>query len=309
MSNLSKAYSKAFSFLAKSKLLLFEDPNFFWMQYLARFEFVREWRTRQNFLNSKDIDKSTASSNRISLSDNLDKIHKTLRKDGYYQGLTLKPDTLKSLLNFAYKNPCYGDRDSSIEFKFDEREQVELALGRSIKLASYFDTHESCEVFQDLKHDSLIREIAAKYLGHEPRYHRGELMWSFPRIATHKEKISLAQVLHCDINDYKTLKFFFYLTDVDLESGPHVYMRGSHRNRSLWHQAIGQSIASISDQALIKRYGTNNVVTSLGQAGFGLVGDPYVLHRGTTPSRCPRLLLQLEFGINTYKTWYFSTPS
>lgn len=93
-----------------------------------------------------------------------------------------------------------------------------------------------------------------------------------------------------------------------MENGPHVYIKGSHHNRSLWHQMIGQSIAGIPDADLIERYGNEHVVTALGPAGFGFVGDPYVLHRGTTPSKRPRLLLQLEFGMNTYKTWYFSTP-
>lgn len=307
-SKLSKVSLKSSKFLAKNKRFFSEDPNFFWMQYFARFQFVREWSARQHF-ESKDVDESVISSASVSIDHKLGDVHKILWNDGYYQGIRLASEPLDTLLHFAKTHPCYGDRDPEIQFTIDQQKQVESELGRSFKIASYFDSHESCETFQKLKQDPLLRAIAAEYLGHEPKYHRGELMWSFPQAVTQEEKIALAQVLHCDINDYKTVKFFFYLTEVDLESGPHVYVKGSHRNRNLWHQLIGQSIASIPDESLIQNYGEEHVVTACGPAGFGMVGDPYVLHRGITPSKRARLLLQLEFGMNSYKTWYFSVPN
>ncbi|MEM7065844.1 MAG: hypothetical protein AAF572_22110 [Cyanobacteria bacterium P01_B01_bin.77] len=301
----SKVTSKYFNFLTKNKKLFSEDPNFFWMQYLARFQFIREWSTRDNFA-PETTGANTLRS--ISLDDSLEDAHKILWNYGYYRGIRLAPAILEEVIEFSRTYPCYGDRDPNIKMTIDQREQVEAELGRTFKLASYFDGHESCKAFQQLKQDPTLKAIAAHYLGHEPKYHRGELMWSFPRVLTVEEKIASAQVLHCDINDYKTVKFFFYITDVDMESGPHVYIKGSHHNRSLWHQMIGQSIAGIPDADLIERYGPENVATALGPAGFGFVGDPYVLHRGSTPSKRPRLLLQLEFGMNTYKTWYFVTP-
>src|SRR5690606_4897194 len=113
-----------------------------------------------------------------------------------------------------------------------------------------------------------------------------------------------AQVLHCDINDYRTIKFFFYLTDVSAENGPHAYIKKSPLQRSALHQLLGQRCASLSEDDLMRKYG-KQLVTVCGSAGSGFAGDPYYFHRGTTPVRGERLLLQIEFGCRRYRTWYF----
>jgi hypothetical protein len=38
--------------------------------------------------------------------------------------------------------------------------------------------------------------------------------WSFPSTPTRAERVSTAQVFHCDINEDRTVELFFYLTDV-----------------------------------------------------------------------------------------------
>ena len=305
--SLSKTVSRASNLIAFQKRLLLEDSSFFWMQNVARLQQVRHWGAPKKplaRLTEEQINQSP-----VRLDSSLQTVHQTFQQDGYYQGIWLRPKTLEALLNFAYTSPRYGDRDANISFLISEREAVERRLGLSLKLASYFDSHESCPAFQQIKQDPLVIAIAAQHLGHTPIYSKAELLWSFPRQATQTEKIASAQVLHCDINDYRTVKFFFYLTEVDLTSGPHVYIKGSHRNRSLLHQLMGQGIASIPDEKLTECYGPDRVTPVCGPAGFGFAGDPYVLHRGTTPSQKPRLMLQLEYTINTYKTWYFPMPA
>jgi len=292
-----------------NQAVLKKDASFFWMRNFARFEVVRNWATRDN--GSAQAFLENPSSDCIYTDDSLDAVREQFQQDGYYEGLRLSSDALKSLLNFTYTHPCYADRNLSLKFHVNQRQEFEAELGRTIKLAGYMDAHETCEVFQKLKRDPLILAIAASYLGREPKYHRGEIAWSFPcSNPTEAEKLAAAQVMHCDINDYKTVKFFFYLTDVDPGAGPHVYLRGSHKNRKPMHQLLGQRVASIPDDTLVATYGDDNVQMVCGEAGFGFVGDPYSFHKGTTPTDKPRLLLQLEFGVNKYKTWYFnSSPS
>lgn len=286
-----------------------KDANFFWMRNFARFEVIRDWATRDNGSAKPFIQNS--SSDCVDVGDSLEVVRQRFQEDGYYEGLRLMPDALKSLLNFAYSHPCYADRKPELQFNVNQLQAFEAKLGRSIKLAGYMDAHETCEVFQKLKRDPMILAIAASYLGREPKYHRGEIAWSFPSSnPTEAEKLAAAQVMHCDINDYKTVKFFFYLTDVDSGAGPHVYLRGSHKNRKPMHQLLGQRVASIPDETLVATYGEDNERMVCGEAGFGFVGDPYTFHKGSTPTEKPRLLLQLEFGVNKYKTWYFdSNPS
>lgn len=299
--------SRTFNHLAKNKRFFVEDPRFFWMKHLARF---KAFRTKHNskdyFTDSKDSTVKTPTGAGLFTQHPLPVIHRMLWQDGYYQGLRLDSSLIDSLLLFAQTHSCYGDRDPNIKFMISQQQQIESALGRHLKCASYFNSHVACDAFQQLKQNPILQSIAAEYLGRQPKYQRSELAWNFPTPSTEASKLANAQVLHCDVNDYRTVKFFFYLTDVDVDSGPHIYIQRSHHSRSLWHQLLGQRIASIPDQQLVQRYGAEHVMTVCGPAGFGFVGDPYVLHQGTTPNKHPRLLLQLEFGINTYKTWYFA---
>jgi hypothetical protein len=304
-----QAASKKILKLAQDNRAVFKkDANFFWMRNFARFEVVRNWATRDN--GSAQAFINNPLSDCLNADDSLETVKGLFQANGYYEGLHLSSDALKSLLNFARTNPCYADRNPSLKFYVDQRQDFETKLGRTIKLAGYMDAHETCGVFQQLKQDPLILAIAASYLGREPKYHRGEIAWSFPGTPSEAEKLAAAQVIHCDINDYKTVKFFFYLTDVDGTAGPHAYLRGSHKNRKLMHQLMGQRCASIPDSTLVERYGEENLREVHAKAGFGFVGDPYTFHKGMTPTEKPRLLLQLEFGVNRYKTWYFdSNPS
>ncbi len=110
--------------------------------------------------------------------------------------------------------------------------------------------------------------------------------------------------LHCDINGFKTLKFFFYLTDVDADAGPHEYIKKDLRGRTLRHQLLGQRVASLHEKALVLTYGEGSVVQVCGPAGLGFVSDPYYYHRGQIPTRTSRLLFQIELGCRRYKAWY-----
>ena len=205
----------------------------------------------------------------------------------------------------ANESPCYAERDPKRPLLRTEQGARWAELGHSTKVASYFDQQESWPEFQVVRDDPWLRAIARAYLGCDPVYLRSELAWSFPRrAATRAERVAAAQVFHCDINDYRTLKFFFYLTDVGLADGPHAYIKKNPRPRLLRHQLMGQRCASIDEDALLAMYGENEVVTVCGPAGTGFAGDPYYFHRGTTPTGSPRLLMQLEVGCQRYRTWY-----
>jgi hypothetical protein len=114
------------------------------------------------------------------------------------------------------------------------------------------------------------------------------------------EQLKAAQVFHYDLDDYRFIKFFFYLTDVDLYSGPHVLIRGSHKNKKLSHQLLGVRCASKPDEDIVGCYGAENLVTICGPAGLGFAEDATCFHKGTLPTQKERLLLQIEFAINNY---------
>jgi hypothetical protein len=299
---------KSLGYLTRNYRYAAKDPRFLAMKTLARFEAARTLAKRVSSIPPSAPALSPPASSCVAIASQEDPntVVDTLEREGYYVGLRLTSSVLEGLLKRAATAPCYGDRRKDAQFLIADREAKEAEVGKAFKLASYFDQQEEWEEFQVLRDSPYIRSIAAGYLGTQPVYLRSELCWSFARPGSVADRIACAQVFHCDINDFRSLKFFFYLTDVDLDNGPHSYIKKTAGGgRTLFHQLLGQRCASLPDDELVESYGVENVRTICGPAGFGFVGDPYYFHRGDTPVRGSRLLLQMEFGYRRYRTWYF----
>lgn len=73
-------------------------------------------------------------------------------------------------------------------------------------------------------------------------------------------------------------------------------MRGSHKRRSLKHQ-LTLLVGHPADEVL-KVCGDDSPVTLAGEAGLGFVEDPFGFHMGTVPSRTPRLMMEVGFGVS-----------
>lgn len=291
---------KAQKLAARKYRYLVNDPSFFWMSHVARFEFARDWATRpehENFL-------SGCASPLISAAHDTATIIETLKTEGYYVGFTLAPKAAAELLACARDTVCYFDRDPKLPFKIGEREVLEQKLGRKLRLANHFEEQLKWPLFRRLTRDPWLREIGRGYLGRDPLFLRSEVLWSFATPATFTEKKDAGQVIHCDIDDFKTLKFFFYLTDVGPNNGPHQFIKKGPIKRTFKHQLLGRRCAVIPDETLIQTY-TDQLVTVCGPAGTGFAGDPYYFHCGAHPREGFRVLVQMQFGCRKYRIWYF----
>ena len=288
------------SYLDKDYQCMSRDPQLYLMRKLARFEFIRQL-SRYFPSNIKSASQTTLDS--PSLFEELDvkKVVTSLKTEGCFLGLKLPDDILQELLDFASHNYCYGNRNPARAMFVDPSGQLNGTFDRKITLGSYLDTHLECNAFQRIKNDPILLEIARQYFQKPAVYLTSELCWSFPNQSNYSQMIQDAQVFHYDIDDYQSLKFFFYLTDVETSSGAHVCILKSHNNKLLWHQIIGQHCASIPDSELIEVYGAENVIQICGKKGFGFVEDTFCFHKGTMPTQRSRLLLQLEFTTNYYQ--------
>lgn len=292
------SWLKIFSYFQKSYECFTGNPQLFLMRKLARFEAVRDWvgSLFEKPVKIYEIGKDNPS---VFKDLNVDELVASIKTDSYSLGINLPENVVQEILDFAYSTTCYGDRDPKLGFYYKEKEQVEAKIGKKVSLGSYFNA-EGCPAMKKLESDPGLLAIAAKYLGAKPVHIASELWWSFPVSSTPEEQLKAAQVFHYDMDDYRFIKFFFYLTDVDLSSGPHVCIRGSHRNKKWSHQLLGLRCASKGDQEIVDYYGAENVVTICGPAGFGFAEDSYCFHKGALPTEKERLLLQIVFAINHY---------
>jgi hypothetical protein len=291
-------WKKLYEYFNRSFQCVKQNPELFLMRKLSRFEIVRDWV--HHFKRASNQSYRISSENSAIFPDlDVDEIVASITNNGYYSNFQLPPAILKEFLNYVDSTPCYGNRDSNQKFYYAEKSKIEARLGKPFRFSSYA-IDQSCLPVLQLANDPAILAIAAQFLGTDPVYIASELLWSFSVPATQLEQLKAAQVFHYDLDDYRSIKFFFYLTDVDELNGPHVALQGTHKNKKFLHQLLGQRCASIADEKLIENYGAERIKVFCGKAGFGFVEDPCCFHKGCLPAQGERLLLQLEYATKDY---------
>ena len=270
-----------------------DDPGWLPMFALARFNLVR----RLGFAWSGVAARPARRCGTVFPAIDPLKVARDLADRGLCTGLMLPAATVQAIRVFADSTVCFGNFDRGLAFRPAEHEAAESKFGRCILVGHYFEMIERCAPIRELWHDHRLWEIAAAYLRAPPQLLRSRLWWSFVTDGAREADRRLAsqQSFHFDIDDWRAVKFFFYLTDVDRDSGPHVYVERSHRTHKLAHQLTlfaGQAADDIA-----AAYGQQNVVTVCGEAGFGFAEDPFGFHMGQSARTRPRLILEIVFGV------------
>jgi len=228
----------------------------------------------------------------------------TLIEDGVYRGLQLPDAIVEEIREFAETHPCFTKAAPTEGFLPRDYAQANAARDRDILAAFYFQTAEQCPAVMKLREDSTFSSIASAYLGQPAVLMRTRLWWSFPatRISDVDLHLAAQNRFHFDIDGWRTLKFFFYLTPTGEGAGPHQYIRASHRRRKLKHQftpTTGRPTPQLQDF-----YKPEEFITITGQPGFGFVEDPFVFHTGTLCRDTPRLMLEIGFGVSAANPAY-----
>ncbi|MCC5666573.1 hypothetical protein LC653_22455 [Nostoc sp. CHAB 5784] len=294
---LDRIFSKFYNICYENYKGLTKNPRWLLMRKIARF---KTGRTIMIFLlkPSKKLCSSVVNESNSCFKDvNIDDVVNTLKTEGLYLGINLPQEIVKEIVEFAHSTVCYGNRKTNMGFFYHQKEQAQIKSGKHFIIGSYFNTSLLCPAIKKLQNDPKLLAIAARYLDVQA-VHQGNMMWwSFSGKTTYYEKSQAAQLFHYDIDDYRFLKFFFYLTDVDDQSGPHVCVRGSHNKKKLSHLWLRKRE---TDEEIIDYYGSESLVKICGNTGFGFVEDPLCFHKGITPTHKDRLILQIEFARTDY---------
>ncbi len=151
-----------------------------------------------------------------------------------------------------------------------------------------------CAEVQDFATDPALALIAQKYLGQPVIMDEVAFWWTTNRRA---EDANLnAQMFHQDRDRLSFLKFFMYLTDVTTDTGPHIYLRGSHKSIPWSLRPDGR----VTDEAVRDAGLWGNVTELTGPAGTIMAVDTIGLHKGKTPITSDRLALENEFSTSLF---------
>ena len=272
-------------------------PDVFILFVFGRFHVIRDFVI---FISQQQFTQSYAQENTCFPELDVEQAVDSLRSDGIYLGLQL-PDTLvQDILTFSRDITYYDSLNHQFSFTLAERESWELSLRKSLLLAYHPNPSLLCPTLKKLENDPKLWEIAAKYLETQPVITGTKLRWIF---AGEKEAIPESGRgffnFHYDLEDYRFIKFIFYLTDVEASSGAHVCVQGSHRKKKLRHQF--SLTRERDDKSIIDYYGAEKIKTICAKAGFGFVEDLFCFHKVILPASTDRLILEITFARKKYE--------
>ncbi|HZH28344.1 MAG TPA: hypothetical protein VEY95_14310 [Azospirillaceae bacterium] len=148
----------------------------------------------------------------------------------------------------------------------------------------------------NLASDPYLVSIAQQYFGVQPVLGYCHAWKINPVKFTQEEYSYTAQMFHNDKDGFHQLKIFLFLSDVP-SGGEHYYVPGTHRVRlpQFW------TIRRFTDEEVESAYGADRIRSIPFKAGHMVAADTRALHKGSSPTSEPRIMLQF-----TYMTSLFS---
>jgi hypothetical protein len=142
--------------------------------------------------------------------------------------------------------------------------------------------------------DGTLAAIAGAYFGCLPIYDFSAMWWT-TRFGK-RELSKAAQEFHFDMDRMNFLKFFIYLTDVTEQSGPHVFVAGSHRYKP---RPLRDPVR-FDDGDVAASYPVAAVRSICGPRGLVFAADTSGIHKGMPVISGHRLVYQVEFATGMF---------
>lgn len=233
------------------------------------------------------IDKIVYSSSSLSLSTrHFWDIISSLHNDGYaFLSECISADTIESILSSTSTMDRYGV-DSSGNFR--DGDQLIPVTER------YNETELMCiPEIRELYEDPVLKSVAAIYLRTEVKL-RDLSMW-FTNPSNNPSSES-AQMFHFDLDELRWLKVFVYLSNVEPESGPHVYIPGTHKPGSKHKDLLNKGYSRIGDNEMRKYHDQSTWKSICLPKGSIIFADTRCWHKGKFVTRGTRGMLSIEYA-------------
>ncbi len=144
-----------------------------------------------------------------------------------------------------------------------------------------------CPHLINIANNPLVLDIVAKVMKCKPTISSINVWRSYPGFDIAKD----SENFHRDVDNFHFLKLFIYLTDVDEQSGPHVYVKKSHKTKNFLR------IARFSDDEVQKQYPAEDILKIIGEEGSTILENTFGLHKGQVAETKERLMFQVEYSL------------
>ena len=158
---------------------------------------------------------------------------------------------------------------------------------------------------QRLLADLSFAAVAQEYLGSRPVVDVLSMWWLTG--FSNRPDAKAAQYFHFDMDRPKWLKFFIHLTDVTPQSGPHMFVAGSHRTGAIPDNLLQHGYSRLTDEQVAQVFAKENVIEFTAPRGCIVAEDTRGLHKGKHIEHGDRLMLQIQFSNSLFGADYPKT--
>jgi ectoine hydroxylase-related dioxygenase (phytanoyl-CoA dioxygenase family) len=226
-------------------------------------------------------------------------IVESLNSNGHSNIYSLNEDFKKDLLQLALKSENFDFNKINYSkninhLKKDKNENIENYIQRlrSIgisRLTATINLNEDNKLSEFISSPEILN-LATEYLNTNKISINATFFISNSLEISEQEKYKNAQYFHWDNDFTKFFKMYIYLSDVDLDNGPHVFVPGTHK-----HKKFSNKLCRLySDKNIIDNY--SKVKKFLGNFGSVFFVDGYGIHKGEIPNKKYRLMMNIHFG-------------
>jgi len=147
--------------------------------------------------------------------------------------------------------------------------------------------------------DPVILSLVSFYLRSNVSM-RAVSFWHSFESADHQPRGELAQLFHYDLDEFRWLKLFIFLTDVTYKNGPHVFISGFSRPGYKASSLLSRGYARISDDDMEHYHPRSSWQYLTCPAGTLTLADTRCWHKGTALQSGVRSVLQPEYAPTTF---------
>jgi len=214
-----------------------------------------------------------------------------LKRDGIivFDAL-LDASTVSKISNYLQTKPVYNWIDA--DFKGGARTPLKLEdvkITKQTKL-KYFDKDiAECREIVELGNSEKIISLVSAYLGCKPTITSMAAWWT--KAGGNAPDKFYDDMFHRDADDYKFIKLFVYLNDVQAENGAHCFVKGSHLSKKCTERR------TFSDEEIAANFAPSDRLVLTGNGGSAFLEDTWGLHRSSPCTSGERLMVQFLYSL------------
>ena len=218
------------------------------------------------------------------------RVARELARDGisFLPALTLEQDDLRDIFSVLESRPLTDQYTSK---------QVGTILeelpASCVRLEYQARDVVSCAPLVRLANHPTVLAAVTEALGAKPCIAKYQAWWT---LGEHQAQgpTHYDDIFHRDVDDFRFIKLFAYLTDTTADSGAHCYVKGSHRSDLFTRRG------AITDQEVAASFPAESIVTIAGKAGTAFLENTWGIHRPLLATHGRRLIFSVIYCLTPW---------